>query len=157
VKGLVVGGRDKGAYASLAEKLGVGDHVAFHEAVGDIERYYAAADIYLLPTFYDPMSLVVLEALASGLPVITTRYNGASEIMTDGVQGFTVDEPRNLGAIVSAVETLLDSKRRNEMGAAARALAEEFPIERNYKGILEVYRKAAAEGPPPAVEIKKGQ
>ena len=157
VKGLVVGGRDSGSYASLAEKLGVGDRVIFHEAVGDIERYYAAADIYLLPTFYDPMSLVVLEALASGLPVITTRYNGASEIMTDGVQGFTVDEPRNLGAIVSSVETLLDAKRRSEMGEAARALAEEFPIERNYKAILEVYRKAEAEGPPPAVEIKKGQ
>ena len=157
IRGLIVGGGDEPTYKRLARTMGVGEHVIFHEAAFDIERYYAAADVYLHPTFYDPMSLVVLEALASGLPVITTRYNGASEIMTDGVHGFIIAEPRDAGAIVSAVGNLLDSGRRADMGAAARKLAEEFPLERNYVGILEVYRKAAAEGPPPKIEIKKGQ
>jgi len=156
VKGLVVGGQSPVAYEDLAAKLGVSERIVFHEAADDIERYYAAADIYLHPTFYDPMSLVVLEALASGLPVITTRYNGASEIMTEGLQGFTVSEPRNVGAIVSAVRTLLDAGRRRDMSAAARSLAEEFPLERNYEGIMEVYRRAIADGLPTRVQIKKG-
>jgi UDP-glucose:(heptosyl)LPS alpha-1,3-glucosyltransferase len=156
VKGLVVGGQSPVAYEDLAQKLGVSERIIFHEAADDIERYYAAADIYLHPTFYDPMSLVVLEALASGLPVITTRYNGASEIMTEGLQGFTVPEPRDIGAIVSAVETLLDAGRRRDMSAAARSLAEEFPLERNYEGIMEVYRRAIADGLPARVQIKKG-
>jgi UDP-glucose:(heptosyl)LPS alpha-1,3-glucosyltransferase len=155
IRGLVVGGGDEPTYRDLAQKMGAGNRVLLHEAAFDIERSYAAADIYVHPTFYDPMSLVALEALASGLPVVTTRYNGASEIMTDGLQGFVVAEPRDVGAIVSAVEQLADGKRRADMGAAARKLAEEFPLERNYKGILEVYRKAIADGPPPRIEIKR--
>ena len=157
VRGLLVGGKDFAPFSDLARKLGVADLVTFRDAVPDVEKYYAAADLYLLPTFYDPMSLVVLEALASGLPVITTRYNGASEIMTDGLHGFITSDPRDLGAIVSAVETLSDASRRAEMGAAARSLALEFPLERNYRGVLEVYRKAVAEGPPPFIQIHKGQ
>jgi len=157
IRGMVIGGSEAGTYTGLAHKMGLGDRIVFREAAFDIERYYAAADIYLHPTFYDPMSLVVLEAMASGLPVVTTRLNGCSEIMTDGVQGFLVGHPREIGAIVSAVETLLDAPRRGEMGRAARALAEEFPLERNYRGIMEVYRKAVAEGPPPDIQITKGQ
>jgi len=158
VKGLVVGGGpEDGIYGRLAAKMGVEERITFREAVSDIERYYAAADVYLHPTFYDPMSLVVLEAMASGLPAVTTRYNGATEIMTDGVQGFVVDDPRGVPQITSALDKLLDAARRAEMGAAARRLAEEYPLEKNFAGILEVYKKAVAEGLPAKVEIKRGQ
>ena len=158
VRGIIVGGgKDAGMYEGLAKKLGVGDEISIHGAADHIERYYAAADIYLHPTFYDPMSLVVLEALASELPVITTRLNGASEIMTEGREGFIVDDPRDVPGIVEALEKMLDAKRRDEMAAAARALAEEYPLERNYKGILEVYAKAAAEGPRPSISLRKAK
>ncbi len=52
--------------------------------VDEIEKYYTASDLYVHPTFYDSCSLVVTEALASGLPVITTRYDGASGVIEDG-------------------------------------------------------------------------
>ncbi len=156
VCGLIVGGSDDGVYRGLSEKLGVGERMFFHEAADRIERYYAAADVYLHPTFYDPMSLVVLEALASELPVITTRYNGASEIMTEGAEGFVVAEPRDVDAMVGALEQLLDPGRRDRMSAAARALALEYPLERNYRGILECYAKASGQARA-NIEIRKGR
>ena len=58
--------------------------------VGEIEKYYAASDLYVHPTFYDSCSLVTTESLASGLPVITTVYDGASGIMEDGRDGFVM-------------------------------------------------------------------
>ena len=156
VKGVMVGSeaQDFGVYPKLAEKMGLADEVIFHEAVSNIERFYAACDIYVHPTFYDPMSLVVLEALASGLPVITTRYNGCSEIITDGVEGFSVDDPRDIAAFLEVLEPLLDASRRMEMGRAARELALEFPLERNFEAIAEVYLKAAKE-PVSEISIKR--
>ena len=156
VRGLIVGGRDFAAYERLARKLGAGDRVSFSAATDDIERVYAAADVYLHPTYYDPMSLVVLEAMAAGLPVITTRYNGASEIMSEGVEGFSVAEPRDLPAIVAGLGQLVDDARRRDMGAAARALAERFPLERNFEGIMAVYAKAVEEGLPAKMKITRG-
>ena len=144
-KALVVGSKNPSqtVYPKLAEKLGVGDRVLFHPGVADIKRFYAAADVYFHPTFYDPMSLVVLEALGAGLPVITTRHNGCSEIMTDGQEGFCIDEPRDVDALVERVGLLADDDRRLAMSTAARALALEFPLERNYEGLMAVYLKAA--------------
>jgi UDP-glucose:(heptosyl)LPS alpha-1,3-glucosyltransferase len=158
VRGIIVGGgKDAGVYDRLAKGLGVGDAITIHGAADRIEKYYAAADIYLHPTFYDPMSLVVLEALASELPVITTRHNGASEIIHEGREGFIIEDPRDVSAIVDALEKMLDAKRRDEMAAAARALAEEYPLERNYRGILEVYEKAKAEGARPEIKLRKAK
>lgn len=157
VRGLIIGGGDDTLYSSLARKLGLADRVVFHGAADHMERYYAAADIYLHPTFYDPMSLVVLEALASGLPVITTGMNGASEIITEGVDGFVVDGPRNVPAILSCLEKLMEPSLRADVSAAARVLAEKFPLERNYAGIMEVYSKAVADGDRPDILIRKGE
>ncbi len=157
VRGLVVGAGGEGVYERLAEKTGVAERIVFHEAVVDIERFYAAADIYLHPTFYDPMSLVALEALASGLPVITTRFNGCSEIMTRGIEGFWADDPRDVRAFLSYVEALLDSSRREEAGRAARELALKYPLERNFREIVAVYDKALAEDTMADVEIRKEQ
>jgi len=158
LRGVIVGSEsgDFGVYPKLAEKMGLADEVIFHGAVGDIERFYAAADVYLHPTFYDPMSLVVLEALASGLPVVTTRYNGCAEIMSEGVEGFAVAEPRDIEGFVRVIETVLDPSRREEMGRAARELALKFPLERNFEAVAQVYEKAAGE-PMPPMSIKRAE
>lgn len=158
VRGVIVGaGGDGGVYARLAEKMGVADQAVFHDAAVDIERFYAASDVYLHPTFYDPMSLVALEAMASGLPVITTRFNGCSEIMTDGVEGFLADDPRDIATLVSRVKALMDGARRDEAGRAARELALKHPLERNFSEIVAVYEKALAEDSMARVEIRRGE
>jgi UDP-glucose:(heptosyl)LPS alpha-1,3-glucosyltransferase len=156
VRGVIVGSKSgDGVYSHLAAKMGLAERVHFCEASADIERFYASADVYLHPTFYDPMSLVVLEALASGLPSITTRFNGCSEIITDGVEGFSVADTRDVNSFAESVDALLDDSRRADMGAAARELALKFPLERNYEGIMQVYQKAEAEGAGPDITIRK--
>ena len=84
VRLLVVGGKRLGPWRRKAARLGLAAAVQFVGPVEDIVPYYAAADVYVHPTIYDTCSLVVLEAAACGLPVVTTRCNGAAELFHDG-------------------------------------------------------------------------
>jgi UDP-glucose:(heptosyl)LPS alpha-1,3-glucosyltransferase len=87
---LVVVGHPKVArYERHAHKLGIADRVIFLGHRADPKDCYFAADYLVHPTFYDPCSLVVLEALACGLPVITTQYNGVSELLTPPAEGLS--------------------------------------------------------------------
>ena len=110
----------------------------------DVVPAYAAADVYVQPTWYDPCSLVVLEALACGRPVITTRFNGASELMEDGREGLILDTPADIDALAEAMRELLDADLRRRMGRAARETAELHPIERNFEEMMAVFEEAAA-------------
>jgi UDP-glucose:(heptosyl)LPS alpha-1,3-glucosyltransferase len=115
--------------------------------VGEVDDplpYYAAADVYVHPTYYDPCSLVVLEALACGLPVVTTSYNGAGELIDNGVSGFVIDEPTNLAAMTDCIRRLGDSGVRKRMARAARQRTEAHSLEANFRGILDVYREVLA-------------
>jgi len=125
---LVVGRGDAGPSRSLAESLGIGGRVLFLGAQADVVPFYSAADLFVLPTWYDPFSNATLEAMASGLPVITTANNGVSELITNGREGHvmrTLSDPRELADLV-------DRSRGNllAMGTRARLRAEEFSIER---------------------------
>ena len=91
VRMAVVGGKPLSPYVRLAARCGVRSEVAFAGSVADPIPFYAAADAYVLPTFYDPCSLGVLEAAASGLPCITTPFNG--ELLTDGCDGYLLADP----------------------------------------------------------------
>ena len=105
----------------------------------DIERFYAAADIFVFPTLYEPFGNVHLEALASGLPVITTMNSGASEIIENGRSGFVVSEPENIKAIAEGMAVLLDRTARDRMSLEARKVAEQFTFERHAAEIMRLY------------------
>ncbi len=83
-------------YTAYARKMGVVDRIIFISNSDTPSHYYAGADISVHPSFYDPSALVVLEAMASGLPVITTTYCGTSEIIEEGKEGFGWDSGRYL-------------------------------------------------------------
>jgi len=140
---LAVGRFHTGPFRRLARRLGCEGAVTFRGPIDDSLDAYAGADIYAQPTYYDPCSLTVLEALACGLPVITTRHNGASELLTHGRDGFVLDRPGDMDGLAEAILALCEADLRCDVGTAARALAEQHSTERNYRGILAVYERAA--------------
>src|SRR5205809_1780868 len=105
--------------------------VQFLGEVEDMRHVYAAADIFILPTIYDPFSNACLEALACGLPVITTRSNGFSEIIEDGVHGSIVDPPGDLPALRDAIQFWSDPSRRDAARSANVDRLSQFDISKN--------------------------
>jgi UDP-glucose:(heptosyl)LPS alpha-1,3-glucosyltransferase len=112
--------------------------VQFLDVVRDMPALYKAADIFLLPTIYDPFSNACLEALAAGLPVITTRANGFSEIMESGVHGTALDDPGNTDAICAALRFWSDSALREEARGRNLDLAARFDISANVSETLAI-------------------
>jgi UDP-glucose:(heptosyl)LPS alpha-1,3-glucosyltransferase len=134
---LMVVGKDRiRPYRRRADQLGCLDRIHFLGSLGDTASCFAAADIYVHPTYYDPCSLVVLEALAMGLPVITSRFNGAGELITPGQQGYLVQNPSDSAELAAAILPLLQPEVRNEMSLAAHKLAQNHSHENNYHQIL---------------------
>lgn len=112
--------------------------VQFLGEVADMLRVYAAADIFVLPTIYDPFSNACLEALACGLPVITTRSNGFSEIIENGVHGSIVDHPGDLLALRDAIRLWSDPLRRATARSTNTQLATQFDISKNIEETLAI-------------------
>lgn len=142
VRVVVAGGKRLARWRRAAARLGLADRATFVGAVDDPVPYYAAADAYVHPTYYDPCSLVLLEASASGLPIVTTRrHNGAAELFRDGDEILTVADPRDAAALYERVDALFDPRVRAVLGAAARRVAMRHPFERNVADILRLYER----------------
>ena len=137
----VVGHRKFGDYARLAERLGVADRVRFLGFRGDPKSAYFGADFLVHPTFYDPCSLVGLEALACGLPVVTTAYNGVAELIPPEA-GFMVPTPHDAPALAAAIGQLCDPTTRQRGASAARAAAAAWNFEDHYRALLAVFGQA---------------
>jgi UDP-glucose:(heptosyl)LPS alpha-1,3-glucosyltransferase len=138
---LVVGRGATDAYERITRALRLDSFVSFEGPTDDAYRYYRNADYFLLPTKHDPCSLVVLEALAMGLPVISTVFNGATEIMTDGVHGFVVPDPRDTRAIADAMVKLDDADRRAAMSRACLELRPRLSYEHHLGELLTIYQR----------------
>jgi UDP-glucose:(heptosyl)LPS alpha-1,3-glucosyltransferase len=131
---LLILGRDhRHSYLRLAREMGITEETIFAGSTSEPEKYYGAADLLVHPTFYDACSLTVLEALASGLPVITTHYNGASGIITQGREGFVISDPRDHQALVEKISFFLNREKLERASIAARHLAESYSLERNWR------------------------
>jgi UDP-glucose:(heptosyl)LPS alpha-1,3-glucosyltransferase len=140
---VVVGKGRRAPCDRLAGALGVSDLIQYAGTTNEPERYYAAADIFCFPSYYDPCANVVLEALASGLPVITSTTNGSGEIITQGKEGYVVD-PGDAEGMADCIRHLFSPAFRRGISIAARRLAESRPIERNFDEIMGVYEKVQA-------------
>jgi len=134
-------------YRHKAIRLGVADMVLFLGSAKSMEPYYGASDIYVHPTFYDSCSLTVLEALATGLPAVTTRFNGASDAILSDEGGKVVQDPANAEEIADAIAFYFDGERRNRARLATRTWMEEYPPSRNVEETLTVYYQVADEKP----------
>lgn len=129
-------------YQSLLSAEGVADRVRLLPPTPHVERYFAAADVFVFPTVYDPFGLVVTEAMASGLPVVTSRAAGAAELITHGVDGFVTDDAWDVEAIAAHLTTLRDSSLvRDAVGLAARRRVEPLTWDEVARQTLSVYNE----------------
>ena len=139
---LLVLGRDRQhSYLHLARRMGVMEQLIFAGSTHEPEKYYGASDLLVHPTFYDACSLTVLEALASGLPVITTYSNGASGIITQGQEGFVISDPRDVQSLVEKISLFLNREKVEKASVAARHLAESYSLERNWKEMKTIFER----------------
>jgi UDP-glucose:(heptosyl)LPS alpha-1,3-glucosyltransferase len=141
---VVAGNPDYRRWQALARRLGIAERVSFVGLCGEMRDAYFAADFLVHPTFYDPCSLVVLEALACALPVITTRANGASELLHTPQEGYVVDDPHDHQRLAWSMWQLIDPERRSACSQAARKTAGQWTFEQHYRQLLEVLGEAAS-------------
>jgi UDP-glucose:(heptosyl)LPS alpha-1,3-glucosyltransferase len=135
---LVAGRGDARPYKTTRLRFWREEPVQFLGEVADLVPVYAAADIFILPTIYDPFSNACLEALACALPVITTRSNGFSEIIQDGVHGSIVENAGSLIALRDAIRFWSDPSRRVTARSANFDRASQFDISKNVAQTLEI-------------------
>ena len=150
---LVAGRGDARAYKP--KRFFTAEPVRFLGEVGDLRRVYSAADIFILPSIYDPFSNACLEALASGLPVITTRDNGFSEVIRDNVDGSVVDLANNVSALRDAIRFWSDERRRASAKSSIIERASQFDISKNVTATLEILLQSAASSPSSRESIRK--
>ena len=141
---VVVGKGDTTVYRAQAARLGVDGRVAWLGPDIDVDRWYAAADVVVLPTIYEPFGNVHLEALASGVPIVTTSRAGGSEIVTDACGA--VVTPGDAVAVRDAIERLR-ARDPADVVAASRAAAEPFTYAAQVRGFHEAYRGARRDFP----------
>jgi UDP-glucose:(heptosyl)LPS alpha-1,3-glucosyltransferase len=149
VRLVVVGKGRREPYQRLARRHSIADLVRFEGHCTDVERCYAGADLLVLPTLYDPFANVCLEAMACGLPVLTSDANGAAELLRDGVNGHVLKSPLTAATLADALQHLLPWERRQAMGEAASRTACEHPLSRALMQTLQVY-EAVVNQPPGA-------
>jgi UDP-glucose:(heptosyl)LPS alpha-1,3-glucosyltransferase len=141
---LVAGNPRYQAYERLARRLGIAHRVCFVGYCADTRNCYFAADFLIHPTFYDPCSLVVLESLACGLPVITSRYNGASELLDPPTDGYVVDDPHDHEHLAWCIGQLTLPSRRIACAQATRRTAARWTFEHHYQELLKIFGEVAA-------------
>lgn len=139
---LLIAGRDDPApHLRIARRLGLSQLVRFLDATEDVRVLYATADALVHPTWYDPCSRVVLEALCCGLPVVTTRWNGAAEAMTPGRHGAVVDSPGNSAALAEGIETALGAECRAACQADTAGFRERLSMKRHARELIALYHR----------------
>ncbi len=115
---IVVGSGKTGRYKRLAQQLNVAWRMIFMGHLGDIRNILAISNAAVLPTYYDPCSRFILEALAADKPVITTKFNGASEMFINNRHGRIIDIPENIPAIAEAIGHYANIENINKSATA---------------------------------------
>lgn len=120
---LAVGRFDPAPSVKVAALLGLGDRTHFHGASAQVARFYAAADVFALPTQYEAWGLVIVEAMACGLPVLTSKLAGAAVAVQEGWTGELLDDPRDETEIASKLDAVLDHRLRLGDAEISRSVA----------------------------------
>lgn len=140
---VIAGGQPSPALRKLVKQLQLTDIVRCPGSTKEPEAFYSACDVFVLPTFYDACSLVVFEAMAAGLPAITTVFNGAAGIISDSVDGIVLNNPRDINELSSAMEFFLNEENLKSASEAARRTASNYSVQHNHSKMLEIFNEVA--------------
>jgi UDP-glucose:(heptosyl)LPS alpha-1,3-glucosyltransferase len=141
---LVVGGAIPRDVLRRARALGVADRLRAPGPAGDVRPWYAAADVLVHATWHDPCSLACLEALAMGLPVVTTWADGVAELLGEEGRGGRVLAPGDAPALSAALADLHAPATRARLAAEAREVARSRPLRAHLDAILDLCGAAPA-------------
>jgi glycosyltransferase involved in cell wall biosynthesis len=140
-----VGRGDEAEAKGELVQAGLLERSMFFEATPEIEKWYGAADLFVLPTMYDPSANAVTEALACGTPVLTSQENGARQHIVEGENGRTLHDRVDAAEFAAAAQDFLMAPRDPALVARAGKLVS---TAENASAVLEVVKAASAERRP---------
>ncbi len=138
---VVIGKGNVGPYKKEAARLGVTKQILFLGPVKGAVNYYALADVFVLPSIYEPFSNACLEAMAAGLPVITSRVSGISEVIAEGISGGVAEDPADAEELAEKIRPFLDREKAEAAGKIAGEEALTHTMEGNVEGFLRLVDK----------------
>ncbi|HUU50462.1 MAG TPA: glycosyltransferase family 4 protein [Nitrospinota bacterium] len=141
---IIVGKGNPKRYKRLADHLSIKKKIVFAGPMLDTYPIYGASDVFLLPTIYDPFSNACLEAIATGIPVLTTRMNGAFETVVQGKNGFVIEDPRNTKEIAEKINLSVQLDRE-ELSRTNRDILERFSKQRDVRETISLYKEVLNE------------
>ena len=143
---LVVGRGNEEKYRSMAQALGIADAVTFAGKQNEgLEIYYRAADIFIMLSKFDTFGMVVLEAMAAGLPVIVSPNVGAKDLVQEGINGFVLPEHMDADAAANRIVQLSIKEQGDAMGSAAAKTATLHDWEKLAEKMEQLYQGALSE------------
>jgi UDP-glucose:(heptosyl)LPS alpha-1,3-glucosyltransferase len=140
---LLAAGESSPYWKGRVKRLGLGSEVLLLGKLKRVEELYYASDALVYPSLFDASSNVVLEAMACGLPVITSPYSGTGELIEDGLSGFLISRPEDYRELASGMERVLNLSKEEleEIGARARSEAEKYPQEEVFRKYEEIIKR----------------
>lgn len=154
----VVSREDSSACRDLVKEKRLEDRLHFLAPRDDIEFYYAAADAYTGPSLQDAYAMPPAEAMACGLPVIVSAAAGVSEIITDGVDGLILSDPKDATALAAMIRKLYeDEATRTRLGERAAVTTQKYTWQRNGQELAAILRDVLRRKAPPATETLEGK
>lgn len=143
---LVVGRDNPVGYQRRIDDLALGRFFTFTGPTQRSRAFLLGADVLVHPTYYDPCSRVVLEALSVGLPCITTAFNGAAEAVTDGAEGFVIESPDAVGLWARRITELADPDLRRRMSERALQLRDRISMARHVAELDDIFHEVSKSG-----------
>jgi len=139
LKLLVVGKGNVKYYLKMAKDLGISENVIFTGVISNINEYYFASDIFILPSQFDTFGLVVLEAMASGLPVIISQMVGAKDIIQSEINGIILpDNPTPIN-IADVLKSLMNHNYRKSLSQKAKKTAQKYSWDNYVNKMITIY------------------
>ncbi|OPZ52415.1 MAG: GDP-mannose-dependent alpha-(1-6)-phosphatidylinositol monomannoside mannosyltransferase [Deltaproteobacteria bacterium ADurb.BinA014] len=140
---LVAGKGNTSKYTRLAQQTGVAENIIFTGKLDkrNLIRHYLASDIYIMLSAFDTFGMVVLEAMAAGLPVIISSNVGAKDLVRENENGFVIADTSNTEIVADKIERLLDKNTHWRMSRAASATASQNTWDHVVEKYVQIYRE----------------